>query len=157
MLIGPARNVHPGVIGRQLFREHCLPDINALADLAHEHGKLSGSHFDAPIGYLKDEIAASRLDVVEAFTPGPVSGLCVGEALAAWPGKSLWANFPPEAHIRPREGIRDAAVEILRQTTPGSRFLLGVTEDVPEDAWRTSFPIIAQAVLEQAGPDQVRT
>jgi hypothetical protein len=147
MFIGPARNIDARMFGRDIFETHCLPCMDAFADLAHEEGKVSGSHLDGRIGYI-DLIARAHMDVVEAFTPGPISGMTVGEAFAAWPQKVVWANFPSNMHIDSPDEVREATMKILGQATPEYRFLLGVTEDVPEDSWRASFAAISRAVAE---------
>jgi hypothetical protein len=148
MFIGPARNIHPDMIGPKLFQDHYLPYMNRFADLAHEEGKLSGSHLDAKFSFMKEMIAEARFDVVEAFTPAPMGDMSVAEARQAWPDKVLWINFTSSVHIQSPEAIRQETLKILKEAAPGDRFLVGITEDVPENAWRTSFGVISRAILE---------
>lgn len=146
MFIGPARNLDARMIGRDLYEAHCLRHIDAFADLAHEERKLSGSHFDGEIGFMRGQIAISHLDVVEAFTPGAISGMTMTDAFLAWPQKVVWANFPSPVHIESSDAVREETHQILGQVRSQDRFLLGITEDVPADAWRASFLAISQAV-----------
>ena len=148
MFIGPARNVAADMVGPKLFRKYYLPYMNRFADLAHEEGKLSGSHLDANIGFMKDLIAEARFDIVEAFTPAPTCDMTVAEARQAWPDKVLWINFTSSSHIESPETIRQETLKILREAAPGDRFLIGITEDVPEDAWRTSYSVISRTILQ---------
>ena len=82
--------------------------------------------------------AASKIDLVEAFTPPPDCDMSVGAAREAWPDKILWCNFPSSVHITADQTITETTRELLRQAAPGERFLIGVTEDIPEThMWRS--------------------
>jgi hypothetical protein len=89
------------------------------------------------------------MDVIEAFTPVPTCDVTVAQARAAWPDKVLWINFPSSVLLQPGEEIRAETLRILREAAPGDRFLIGITEDVPEDRWRDSLSTISQTLLEQ--------
>jgi len=106
------------------------------------------SHLDARMNTLMEAVARSRLDVVEAFTPVPDCDVTVKEAREAWPDKVLWMNFPSSVHLAPPQRIREETLRILSQAAPGKRFLIGITEDIPEHSWRTSLTIISQTILE---------
>ncbi len=139
-------NIHQDVVGRSRFEKYYVPPLNEFADAVHEKGKLSACHLDAPMRTLLDAVARCRLDVVEAFTPVPTCDVTVAEARAAWPDKVLWMNFPSSVHIEPAETIRAETLRILSQAAPGGHFLIGVTEDIPEDAWRDSLAAIAGTI-----------
>jgi hypothetical protein len=148
MFIGPARNVHPDMVGPKLFQQYYLPCMDHFADLAHEEGKLSGSHLDAKFGFLKGFLEEARFDVVEAFTPAPMGDMTIAEARRAWPEKTLWVNFTSSVHIQSPEEIRQETIRMLHEAAPGDHFLVGITEDVPENAWRTSFSMISRTIRE---------
>jgi hypothetical protein len=141
-------NIHADVVGRERFEQYYIPCLNEMADTLHEAKKLCACHLDAKMKSLVKAVGQSRIDVVEAFTPVPTCDVTVREARAAWPDKVLWINFPSSLHIATAERIRAETVEILRQAAPGDRFLIGVTEDIPEGAWRTSLSAISQTVQE---------
>ena len=141
-------NYHAAMIGPRLFQQYYLQHINRFCALAHEEGKLVHCHLDGKIGYMKDFIAESGLDVVEAFTPVPVCDMSVVEAREAWPEKILWMNFPSSVLTEPPEAVCQETLKILREAAPGDHFLVGITEDVPENAWRTSLTAISRTILE---------
>lgn len=142
-------NIHQEVVGLRRFEEYYLPCLDEFADTVHDYGKLSGCHLDAPMASLVEAVARSKIDVVEAFTPVPTCDVSVSEAREAWPDKVLWVNFPSSVHIEPPTRIRVETQRILREAAPGDRFLIGVTEDIPEDRWRSSLTAISQTILEQ--------
>jgi hypothetical protein len=150
-LIQYGGNIHQDVLGQHRFREYYLPCFNEFADVMHEEGKLSLCHMDAPMDTLAPVLADSRMDVVEAFTPVPDGDMTVHEAREAWPDKCLWINFPSSVHLESSEAIREATLTVLRESVPGDRFLVGITEDIPESRWRTSLSTISHTLLEHGG------
>jgi hypothetical protein len=135
-------NVSQEAIGAERFRRYFLPPINEFCDVLHGNGKLAGCHLDAPMATLVESVAESRLDVIEAFTPAPTCDVTVGQARKAWKGKILWMNFPSSVHIESLERIRGETLDILRQAAPGDRFLIGITEDIPEEHQYSSMTTI---------------
>jgi len=97
---------------------------------------------------LVEAVGRCRLDVIEAFTPVPTCDVTVAQARAAWPDKVLWINFPSSVHLESEESIRAETLRILSEAAPGNRFLIGITEDMPENAWRDSLSTISQALLQ---------
>jgi hypothetical protein len=142
-------NIHQEVIGLRRFEEYYLPCLDEFADTVHDRGKLSGCHLDAPMSTLLRAVATSKIDVVEAFTPVPTCDVTVAEARRAWPDKVLWLNFPSSVHVETPTRIREETQRILREAAPGDLFLIGITEDMPEDRWRSSLRIISQTILEK--------
>lgn len=69
---------------------------------------------------------------------------------AIWKDKALWINFPSSVHLRPVEEVAQTMRDILRDAGDGRRFLVGITEDVPEDRWKGSYQAI-MGVLIDAG------
>jgi uroporphyrinogen-III decarboxylase len=141
-------NIHEDMIGPRRFEQYYIPCFNEFADAVHEQGKLCACHLDAKMGRLVQAVAQSRIDVVEAFTPVPTCDVTVSQARAAWPDKVLWINFPSSVHAEPVERIREETLRILHEAAPGDRFLIGITEDIPENAWRASLSVISHTVLE---------
>jgi len=135
-------NYAPEVLGKPRFLEFVVPHWQEVCDLFHEEKKLVGAHLDANNKLWAKEIGESGLDWIEAFSPSPDTDMTVAEARAAWPGKILFTNFPSAVHLAEPAVIRDATLQILKDSAPGDRFIIGITENVPDDRWRVSFPII---------------
>lgn len=135
-------NISQEMIGVERFRKYFLTCIDEFCDTVHQTGKLAGCHLDAPMATLVEAVAESHLDVIEAFTPVPTCDVSVAEAREAWKDKIIWMNFPSSVHIDSPEKIRSQTLEILRQALPGDRFLVGITEDIPEECQYSSMKTI---------------
>lgn len=144
-------NIHADLVGRRRFDQYYLPLLNEFAALAHQAGKMTMAHLDANLAGIKESVASCGLDIIEAFTPAPVCDMSVAEARAVWPDKVMWINFTSNIHLRPYEEVRAEALKILREAAPGYRFIMGVTEDIPEPAMWESLFAIAEVVRE-VGP-----
>ena len=135
-------NVSPEVVGLKRFEELIVPHYNEAAEILHAKGKLIGCHFDANTRLLAKAIAKTKLDYIEAFTPYPDTDMTVKDAREAWPNKVLWINFPSSVHLQDNEAVADMTRRILHEAAPGNGFLIGITEDVPEDRWPETFETI---------------
>jgi len=143
-------NCVPEVLGRG-FADYCLPCYDALGEMLHARGKKLGCHLDANNAYWAKAVEASRLDVIEAFTPAPDTDMSLAEARAAWPRKTLWINFPSSLHLASPARIKGAAREMIASVAPARGVIVGITENIPEDRWEASLTAIAEA-LHEIGP-----
>ncbi len=141
-------NVVPHITGPAVFRDHYLPHYHEAAEVLHRRGKLIGTHLDADNTPIMDSVAQTNLDYIEAYDPGMSPS--VSEARTAWPGKVLWINYPSAWHLRPRQGVYDGAIQLIREAAPGDGFIIGITEDAPEARWRESFNAIMDAIDDEA-------
>ncbi len=139
-------NVSPEIVGTERFRNYVLPHYNELAEELHRRGKQLLVHLDANCRLFAQEIADSGIDIVEAFTPAPDTDMTLAEARAAWPDKVLWINFPSSVHLSSAEVVYETARDLIAQNGEADRFLIGITEDVPEDRWQANFVAISRAV-----------
>ncbi len=144
-------NVVPRVIGPDVFCDCYLPHYNEAADILHRRGKLIGSHLDADNSLIMDLIAQTKLDYVEAYDPGISPS--VAEARTAWPDKTLWINYPCAWHLRSKQDVYDGTVQMIREASLGNGFIIGITEDVPEDRWRVNYKAIMDAIDDEARSD----
>jgi hypothetical protein len=136
-------NISQEVVGVERFRSYYLPCLDELAGLLHQRGKLLGCHLDARMATLMEAVGGSKLDLIEAFTPVPTGDVSVAAARATWPDKVLWINFPSSVHLEEDARIRGEVARILGEAAPGERFLVGITEDVPEAVRGRSFTLIS--------------
>jgi hypothetical protein len=142
-------NVIPMVIGPEVFRDCYVQHYNEAADALHRRGKLIGTHLDADNTTIMELVAKTDLDYIEAYDPGV--GPSVAQARAAWPGKALWLNYPASWHLRDERGVYDGTVQMIREAAPGNGFIIGITEDVPEERWRGNYRAIMDAIDDAAG------
>lgn len=142
-------NVSPEVVGRERFERLIVPQYNEAAEVLHAGGKLIGTHLDADCKLLAPGVARTKLDYIEAFTPYPDTDMTVAEARAAWPGKALWINFPSSVHLQSIADIEDMTRQMLKEAAPGERFLIGITEDVPEERWAANYEAILRVARKE--------
>ncbi len=143
-------NEVPEVMGRERFRQYVVPLYQEAAQVLHAGGKLVGAHLDGNNKAWAADVAASDLDYVEAFTPAPDTDMSLADALSAWPGKTIWANFPSSVHVATLDTIRETTRRLLREAAPGDRFILGVTEDIPPDRWQENMLAISEVINDMA-------
>jgi len=142
-LIHSDENVTAVFVGPRLYRRYHLPFYQRLAPQLHAAGKLYVCHFDGSLRPLKQEIAESPIDVMEAFTPPPMGDLPVREAKAAWPNKTIWSNFPGALFLADDQTLRRFTSDLLDEAA-GGRFVLGITENMDEDTMFRSLRILAE-------------
>jgi len=139
-------NYSPEVLGKERFMDFVMPHWEEVASIFHEGGKMLGCHLDANNKLWAKEIASSGLDWIEAFTPAPDTDMTVAEARKIWRDKVLFINFPSSIHIEKADIIEETTKKILKESAPGDRFIIGITENVPENRWRESFYTILKTV-----------
>ena len=134
------------VLGKERFVDHVLPHWEEVGEVLHKGGKLLGCHLDANNRLWAEEVGQSKLDWIEAFSPAPDTDMTVAEGRELWPGKVLFINFPSAVHLETPAGIEAATKQMLKESAPGDRFIIGITENVPENRWRESFDTILKTV-----------
>lgn len=149
LVIHLAENMTSDMIGLERFKRYCVPCYNEFASYLHPCGKLLAVHMDGKMKELAEAVADSDVDIIEGFSPVPDGDLELSEARRIWSDKIIWMNFPSNVHLLPPDQIAAYTRQILRDVAPGDRFLLGITEDIPDGAWQISLPIISQVLREQ--------
>jgi len=139
-------NIDGAMISPTLFERYCLPYYNKYANILKNAGKVVISHMDGRLKTLKDLIGKSDLDAIEAFTPPPMGNLPVKEAKEAWKDKVIWMNFPEEVFLRTAEEIRDYTLNLLREMSPGSGYIMGITEDINPLHFRKGIETVTETL-----------
>ena len=143
-------NVTPEILGLKRFEQYYLPHYHEAAEALHRKGKLLGVHFDANCRVLAEAIARCDLDYIEAFTPAPDTDMTLAEARAAWPGKTIWINWPSSVHLADMKTVERTTHELIDQAGDGAGFIMGITEDMPPDRWQENMLKIGEVILERA-------
>ena len=86
-----------------------------------------------------------------AVSPGPAAAV-TADALARWPDKFVWANFPSSVHLEEPEVIFRTARELLEDAGHSGRFWIQISENTPAGVWRKSFPEIMRAIRDFGAP-----
>ncbi len=139
-------NITGEIAGPRLFAEHLAPYYAEMADLLHARGKRLVCHMDGMMRCLRDSVAQTPLDVIEAFTPPPDGNLPLDEARRAWQGKAIWINFPSSVHLADPDRIRQVTLDLVEQASPTTGFLISVTENIPASVGTRSLEAIAGAL-----------
>ena len=141
-------NVQPDFVGPEIFEKYIISCHDELAGHLHEKNKLLGVHFDGNTKLFKDIIGSSDIDVIEAFTPPPDCDLSFEYARRDWSDKIVWINFPSSVHLSSEDVIRQTTKNLLFNSGPGNRFIIGITENVPEEHLYRSLNVIADTINE---------
>ena len=136
------------LLGKDLFVDKILPCLNDCADILHSAGKIQAVHVDGDNSIWAEDLAGSAVDIIEAFTPAPDTDMTMSSGRKVFKDKIIWANFPSSLHLASIDEIKAAARAILDAVSPGERFLLGITEDIPADHWRKSLNAILDVIDE---------
>jgi uroporphyrinogen-III decarboxylase len=139
-------NIDEIIVPRKLFERYCLPYYDRYCRILHRKGKKVISHMDGRLSSLRDLIARTKLDAIEAFTPPPTGNLPVPEAREAWRGKVLWMNFPQVIFLQPASRIEDFTVGLLAQMGDGSGCIMGMTEDIHPDHYRKGMETLTRTI-----------
>ncbi|MGQ9596478.1 MAG: uroporphyrinogen decarboxylase family protein [Thermoproteota archaeon] len=139
-------NTDSALISPSLFEKYCFPYYNKYAGILQEKGKIVISHMDGRLKALKDLIAETRLDAIEAFTPPPAGDLSLKEAKEAWKDKVVWMNFPEEVFLRTPSEISSFTIRLLEEIAPGKGFIVSVTEDIHPDYYRKGIETVTKTL-----------
>jgi hypothetical protein len=142
-------NIDGVLANPRLFEKYFMPEYEKMAGICHKHGKLLASHMDGRVGVLKDLIARTPLDIIEALHPPPMGDLPIGEALSAWPDKVVWVGFPGSIYMMGPQATREHALNLLRDTVPGERMCIAASTEniVSNDNLRMLTSVLENAEL----------
>lgn len=72
--------------------------------------------------------------------------MIIEEAFKIWKDKVLWINFPSCLHLSSLEEIEKMTRRIIESSLPDKRLIIGITEDIPEDKWQKTLPVISKVI-----------
>jgi hypothetical protein len=135
-------------VSPDVFNRYCRDLYDYACALFRQAGKRTLAHFDGANGPLKDCIANSGIDIIEAFTPPPMGRMTVAEARDAWPDKVLSVNFPGNLFTEPDGAIEAYTAQYLEEGGREGKFVIGCTEEFPRHEFDRVFSAIARAMNE---------
>ena len=141
-------NITAPVIGDAYFRKYCVTAYNELAGMLSQTGKDIPVyvHMDGDLKALWGAIGESAVRGLDSMSPPPDNDTHVADAVANWPAMRVGINFPSSVHLADPETIFEAAARILDEGAYTGRLQIQVSENVPPEVWRTSFPQIVRAI-----------
>lgn len=138
-------NITAQAIGLARFRKHCVAMYDELAEILGED-KPVFVHMDGNLKPLWPAMNASKFLGLDSFTPAPDNDTRVADAVALWPEKRLFVNFPSSLHLQPYAQVRATAEDILQTAGHTGNLQIQISENVPLNRWQISFPAIADAI-----------
>jgi len=124
-------NIDGALMGPRLFEKYFLPEYEKQAKVLHKHGKLMAVHMDGRLAVLKDLIAETPIDIIEAFHPLPMGDLPLDEALSLWKDKAIWVGFPDSVYQLGPQATKEHALSLLREAIPGDRVAIAMSTENP--------------------------
>jgi len=122
-------NIDGVLVNPRLFEKYFMPEYEKMAKILHEHGKLLAAHMDGRVAVLKDLIAKTPIDIIEALHPPPMGDLPIGEALSLWKDKVIWTGFPGSVYMLGPEATKKHALNLLREVVPGDRLCIEMSTE----------------------------
>ena len=117
----------------RLFEKYCLSSYQRYSKALHGQGKKVGSHTDGNLKPLLSLLADCGLDVVESFSPAPLTECTFDNAWEAWQetGPMIWGGIPSpllEPHTSEEEFHN--YIDHLFETVGNGRIILGIGDMV---------------------------
>ena len=141
-------NIDGLLVNPNLYERYCLPVYEYQAEVFHSRGKLIAVHMDGRLNQLKDLIARTPVDIIEAFHPKPMGDLSLSEALVAWRDKAIWIGFPGSIYEAGPDATRDYALDLLKDAGNGERLAIAMST---ENLVSNENLLALTSVLEKAG------
>ena len=122
-------NVDDVLVNPRLFEKYFMPEYEKMARILHAHGKLLAVHMDGRVDAIKNLIAETPIDIVEALHPPPLCDLPIGEALSIWKDKVIWAGFPGTIYALGTQAVKEFALALLKDVVPGERLAITMSTE----------------------------
>jgi hypothetical protein len=117
-------------IGAERFREHLLPFYKRYVPEFKKRGKICSIHaHNSNLRMFADLLVDTGVQVIEAYTPPPISNLPLDQARAIW-GKEtvIWVNFPETVFWSGAAETKRYTLELLESDPFPERLVIGMTE-----------------------------
>ena len=141
-------NITAPIIGESNFRKYCLPSYQGLADVLSDCDRdvLIAVHMDGDLKPLWNAIGESPVRLLDSMSPPPDNDTSVADAARLWPEMRICINFPSSIHLKESKVIYDVTTEILKQGGHTGRLQIQISENLPPNAWKRSYPQIVKAI-----------
>jgi hypothetical protein len=137
-------NITAPMIGPERFRKYCVPYYKEMAALLD--GRPVYVHMDGDLKPLWPAIGESAVRGLDSMSPPPDNDTRVADALRLWPQMRVAINFPSSVHLRSPQGIYEVARQVLEEGGRSGRLQIQISENMPPEAWRKSYPAIVRAI-----------
>jgi len=119
-----------------VFKKYFISWFQEITDLLHAHGKLTIAHLDGENKRLIPLFLDTHIDVVEAWTPAPMTQVTTAELRRAWGDKvTIWGGVPAIL-FEPTysdEEFDEYLINLFKEIAPGYKFIVGLGDNLPFD------------------------
>ncbi len=122
-------NLEGLLVSPPIFEKYFLPEYEKCCQIIHRHGKKVAFHMDGRLNVLKNLIAQTPVDIIEAFHPPPMGDLSLEEALKVWSDKVIWVGFPGAIYSLGTEAVKEYTLKLLRSAIPGERLVIAMSTE----------------------------
>jgi hypothetical protein len=154
---GPGRyvscleNFTAEILGPDRYDGLLMPVYKECFPILRGAGKIVGCHYDGRTACCSEQIGRAPIDVIESLTPPPEGDQTLVQARAAWPDKLFWSNINIACYDLPPSELRQLVLDRVAGAAPdGRKLAFEVSEQYPGN-WRTSIPVVLQALKETRG------
>ena len=142
-------NIDGVLVNPNLFKKYFMPVYEKQAEVLHKHGKLMAVHMDGRLNVLKDLIAETPIDIIEAFHPPPMGDLPLSEALSLWKDKTIWVGFPGSVYDLGVQATKAHALNLLAEAGNGERLAVAMSTEniVSNENLRMLTAVLENATL----------
>jgi hypothetical protein len=145
-------NITAPTIGDKNFRKYSLPLYKELVGILEGRGIPVVVHMDGDLKPLWKTIAESGINGIDSFSPPPDNDTSVSAAVSMWPEMRLMLNFPSSVHLCEPQIIFERAKKILSEGGHTGHLWIQISENVPPNIWKSSYPEIMKAIREFGRP-----
>jgi uroporphyrinogen decarboxylase len=118
-----------------IFQEVFVPNIRAVADLAHSYGVFVDYYDDGKLAQSMELIASAGVDVLETCTPPPICDFDLREAKARIGAKVALKGYVDLIYIALKgtpELMEQTVAEAMAIAKPGGGFIIGSSDTFRE-------------------------
>jgi hypothetical protein len=119
-----------GFYGPKDFERYTLPFYQTYVPLLKARGKICGLHaHNSNLRVFKDLLRDTGVQVIEAYTPPPISDLSLPDARQAWGDETIiWVNFPETIFWSGKGETYHYTLDLLESDPCPEHLVIGMTE-----------------------------
>jgi hypothetical protein len=132
-----------------IYRKYFLPFFQQFAAKLHATGKLFATHADGHNEGLLELLEESGFDIIEAFTPPPMTRVSIENARRVWGNRlAIWGGLAAVvfSDYYPWSEFEDHVYAALESTKTANRLVLGVGDNIPVDGSLERILFVRDAV-----------
>jgi len=119
-----------------VFAKYFVPWLREASDYLHSKEKVTQVHADGEIKRLIPLFLETGVDVIEAWSPAPMTSITTAELKKAWGDRvTIWGGIPAVL-FEPQysdEEFDAYIIDMFKEIAPGYNFIVGMGDNLPFD------------------------